>query len=119
MPNYPNSTPVFPAPSAGSYLNSPNHLTAHTQITDELSSIIGEVGLNPRGADITVKARLDRIDSSLPTKSTQIQAEDAADDTTFVTPLQVKNEVQKAGAVAIPIKASFHFKKKKGASAVR
>lgn len=65
MSNYPNSMPVFPAPSAGSYLNSPNHLTAHTQITGELSSIMGEVGLNPRGVDITVKARLDRIEADI------------------------------------------------------
>lgn len=41
--------------------------------------------------------------TAMPLKATQAQAEAAADDAAYMTALQVKNEVQKAGAVAIPL----------------
>ena len=39
----------------------------------------------------------------IPGKATQEQAEAASDDVAYMTPLQVKNEVQKSGSVLLPI----------------
>jgi hypothetical protein len=42
-------------------------------------------------------------DLSAVVKATQAVAEAGIDDTTYMTPLQVKNEVQKSGAISIPV----------------
>ena len=67
MSNYPNSAPTFIIPLTGQMLNNPDHITQHLQEDGEISAIIAELGFLPKGTDVSVQARLVRIDSSLAT----------------------------------------------------
>lgn len=63
--DYPGSLDSFTNPTDADTLDDPPHHLQHTDINDAMEAVQGELGLNPRGAFATVRARLDAIDARL------------------------------------------------------
>lgn len=61
--NYPSGLDSLSNP-AGSDALSTGHASQHTNANDAIEAIEGELGLNPRGASATVKARIDAIEAN-------------------------------------------------------
>jgi len=67
--NYPGSLDNFTNPTSASPINSPSHADQHANANDAIEAIEGELGVNPKGAKATVKARLDDVDTAIATKA--------------------------------------------------
>lgn len=66
--SYPTSIPNLVNPSGTEQMNGANlHSLQHGNANDEIEAIANELGTEPSGTDATVKARLDRIESRVPT----------------------------------------------------
>ena len=61
---YPNNFDNIQNPSTDSILSDPSHSGQHGLENDAIESIENELGVNPRGTDATVAARLARLDVS-------------------------------------------------------
>ena len=57
--SYPGALDAFVNPTAADTLSNPPHDGQHTNINDAVEAIEAELGVNPRGAFATVRARLD------------------------------------------------------------
>jgi len=68
---YPAAIDNFTDPTAGDNLNSAGviHATLHTNVNDAVNAIEAELGTNPKGAAISVKDRLNAIDTALAARS--------------------------------------------------
>lgn len=68
---YPAAIDNFTDPTAGDNLNTAGvvHATLHTNVNDAVNAIENELGTNPKGAALSVKARLDAIDTALAARS--------------------------------------------------
>lgn len=64
---YPGAIDNFNDPTAGDNLNTATvlHTAQHTNVNDAVNAIETELGINPKGAALSVKARLDSIDTAL------------------------------------------------------
>lgn len=64
--NYPGAIDSLTNPSAsgGDTLDDPPHDTQHADANDAIEAIETELGVNPRGSEATVRARLDAIESA-------------------------------------------------------
>lgn len=72
MPSgYPAAIDNFTDPTAGDNLNTAGviHATLHTNVNDAINAIQTELGILPKGAAASVKARLDAIDAALAARS--------------------------------------------------
>jgi hypothetical protein len=67
---YPGAIDALSNPTAGDNLDTASvlHTTQHTNINDAVEAIETELGINPRGAALSVRARLDAIDTSISAK---------------------------------------------------
>lgn len=67
MATYPGAIPSLVRPAAANRANDGSSTDATVvvgRISDEVEAIAGELGINPRGASATVKARLDAIEAN-------------------------------------------------------
>ena len=64
---YPAAIDNFTDPTPTDNLNTPAvlHTTEHTNVNDAINAIETELGTNPKGAALSVKARLDAIDAAI------------------------------------------------------
>ena len=72
MADYPGSLPSFTNPSPGDPANDASATDATVvvaKIHGELAAALAELGTNPSGSDVTVKARLDALDSTVAGKA--------------------------------------------------
>ena len=60
--SYPGAIDAFVNPTSADTLSNPPHDGQHANINDAVEAIETELGINPRGALATVRARLDRLD---------------------------------------------------------
>lgn len=68
---YPAAIDNFTDPTAGDNLNTAGviHATLHTNVNDAVNAIETELGTNPKGAALSVKDRLNAIDTALNARS--------------------------------------------------
>lgn len=64
---YPGGIDALSNPTAGDNLDSASvlHTTQHTNVNDAVEAIETELGTNPKGAALSVKARLDALDATI------------------------------------------------------
>ncbi len=84
---YPGALDSFVNPTDTDTLDSPPHDGQHTDVNDAAEAIEGELGINPRGAFATVRARLDAKDIETDMVSSR---NDVVTSTTMSTTEQVK-----------------------------
>jgi hypothetical protein len=67
---YPAAIDALNNPTAGDNLDSASvlHTTQHTNVNDAVEAIETELGTNPRGTALSVKARLDAVDAAIASK---------------------------------------------------
>lgn len=70
MATYPASVPTIAADKNNALDQSNDHPAHHNQLAAELVAALAELGALPKGADASVRARLDRIDTGLTTALT-------------------------------------------------
>jgi hypothetical protein len=68
---YPGGIDALTNPTAGDNLDTAAvlHTTQHTNLNDAVEAIETELGINPRGAALSVKARLDAVDVAMAARS--------------------------------------------------
>ena len=67
---YPDSIFSTTNPTVSNTLNSPSHAQQHIDANTEIIAIENELGITPKGAYATVKARLDAVETAIALKAT-------------------------------------------------
>lgn len=60
--NYPAAIDALTNPTPTDTQDTPSHSSQHADANDAIEAVETELGVNPRGADASVRARLDRFD---------------------------------------------------------
>ena len=66
MSDYPGQIDSFVNPTDSDTLDDPPHDAQHADVNNAIVAVQNELGINPRGSDATVRARLDNIEDYVP-----------------------------------------------------